>query len=64
MIVGVITEEVEVGINIQATLPLKMTEKVLMVMGEVGIGLIPPPIPPIIQAILVYCWVFIFMVKR
>ena len=27
-----------------------------MVMGEVDIGLIPAPLPPIIQKILVYCF--------
>ena len=35
--------------------------KVLMVMGEVDIGLIPAPLPPIIQVCLVNHWVFLVM---
>ena len=41
-----------------------MEEKVLMVMGEVDIGIIPAPIPTILQVILVYFWVFLFIVMR
>ena len=33
-----------------------------MVMIELGVGLIPDPLPPIIQVILVNCWYFIVMV--
>ena len=38
-----------------------MEDKVLMVMGEMYIGLTPAPLPPITQVILLYCWVFLFM---
>ena len=50
-------EYVGVGIQISATLPFIMTEKVLMVMVEVDIGLIPSPLPTIIQVSFVDIWV-------
>ena len=53
-----------IGTKIPATLHFTNTEKVLMVMLEVDIGLIPDPITPIILLILVDCWVFLFMFMR
>ena len=41
--------EVDIGINRPATLLLKFVEKVLTVMREVDIGLIPVTLPPITQ---------------
>ena len=55
-------QDTKVGLKISATLPFKILEKLLMVMGEVDIGLTPDLIPPTIQAILVYHWVFIVLV--
>ena len=55
-------EDMELGHKLSATLPLIITEKLLIVMGEVYIGLRPSPIPPKIQVILVDCWIFMFMV--
>ena len=51
-------EDMEVGLNISATFPFTMTDKVLMVMGELDIGLRPSPLPPTIQARLVDRWIF------
>ena len=50
--------------DILATLPFTMTYKVLIVMWEFYIGLIPDPLPPIIQLILIDCWGFSFVVIR
>ena len=58
MTVGATTEDAEVGINRSETLPLKMTEKVLMVMVELDIGLIPDHITSIIQVRFPDSWVF------
>ena len=52
--VWAMVQDVEVGINRSATLPFTITQKVLMAMGEVYLGLILDPIPPIIQVCLVY----------
>ena len=46
-------QDVEISINISATLTFTMLEKVFMVMGEVDISLRPAFIFPIIQVILV-----------
>ena len=46
VILGVMTEDVEVVLNKSSTLTYKMMDKVLVVMGEVDIGLIPAPRPP------------------
>ena len=62
VIVEVTMEDVELCHKIPDTINLKMMEKVLMVMGEVYIGIRPPPLPLIIQVILVDCWIFLFMV--
>ena len=55
-------QDAEVGLKILATLSLTMLEKVLMVMGEVNIGLKTALIHPIIKVILVDHKVFIVMV--
>ena len=51
----------EVGLKILANLPFKMMEKLLMVIGEVDIGIRPYPLPPIIKSILLHLWVFLLM---
>ena len=48
-IVGVIVQDVEVGLKRSTTLPCKMLEKVLMVLVEVD----PALLPPIVQVIVV-----------
>ena len=62
VIVGVTVQDVESGLNISATIHFTIVDKVLTVIGGVDIGLIPSPLPPIIQVILVYHWGFIVMV--
>ena len=62
MIVWVIVKYAEVVLKISTTIPLTMTEKVLMIMGEVDIGLRPAPHPHTIQERLVDHWVFIVIV--
>ena len=57
-------EDVELGLKRSATLPFTITEKVLMFMGEVDIGLRPAILPPIIQVSLVDHWIFLFVVMR
>ena len=47
-----------------ATLPFKTVYKVLVVMGDVDIGLRPAPLPSIIQVSLVYSWIFLIVVMR
>ena len=64
VMVGFTMEDMEVDINKSATINFTTTEKVLMVMGEVDIGLRPAPFPPIIKVILLDFWVFLFMVMR
>ena len=61
-LVGLMVQDVEVGLKKSTTLPCSILEKVLMTMGEVNTGLRPDLIPPIIQVILVYHHVFISMV--
>ena len=46
--------DVELVIKRSATLPFTMLDKLLMVIGEVYIGLIPALIPPFIRVMLVY----------
>ena len=62
LILVVIMEDMDLGINIQDTFPLIMVYKVFMVIVEVDIGLIPSPIPPTIQVSLVDCSLYMFMV--
>ena len=64
MIVGVAMKDGKLVLKIPDTLLFKITEKVLMVMVEVDIGLRPYSLPPITQVILLGCWVFMLMVKR
>ena len=54
VIVVVMIEDAYLGLKRPATLTFTIVEKVLMVMGEVDIGIIPSPPPHIIQVILVY----------
>ena len=55
-------EDLEVGLNRSGTITFTITEKVLLlVTGEVDIGLRPDPLPPIIQVSKVYCWIFLFV---
>ena len=55
-------QDVEVCLNISATITYSILDQVLMVMGEVDIGLIPALLPLIIQVIFVDNQVFIVMV--
>ena len=55
VIIVAMMEEGDLGLNIPETLSLRISEKVLMVMGEVDIGLRPCTLPPIIQVLLVDC---------
>ena len=64
VIVVVMMEEVDLVLNIPATLPFKNVEKVLIVMGEVDIGPRPSNLPPIIQVVLVDHLVSLLMVIR
>ena len=48
VVVVVMMEDVYLGLKISATIPFTIVDKLLMVMGEVDIGIIPSPIPPII----------------
>ena len=49
LIVGVMVQDVEVCLNISVTLPFAIMYKVLMVMGEADLGLIPSLLPKRIQ---------------
>ena len=49
VIVGLMVQDLELGFKISDTLPFTIMEKVLMVMGEVDLGIRPSPIPTIIQ---------------
>ena len=60
-LVGLMVQDVEVGMKRSVTLICSMLEKVLIVMLEVDIGLRPALLPPVIQVILVYHHVFIVM---
>ena len=53
-IVGVTVKDKEVGLKISDTLPCSMLEKMLIELVEVGIGIGPALLPPIIQEIMVY----------
>ena len=62
LIVVVIMEDVYLGPKRPSTIPFKIMEKVLMVMVEFDIGLIPATLPPIIQVGLVDYPVSLFIV--
>ena len=64
VIVVVMMEDVDFCLKIPGTLPFTIVKKVLLVMIEVGIGLRPAPLPPIIHVILINYWIFKFMVMR
>ena len=50
----VMMEDVDIGLKIQATLPLATMKQMFMLVGEVDIGLRPATIPPITQVGVVY----------
>ena len=52
VIVGVMLQDVKVGIKILSTRAFTMMKKVLIVMSEVDFGRRPAPLPPIIQVCL------------
>ena len=54
----------DLGLIRPSNLHFKIMEKVLMVLGDVDICRRPAPLTPIIQASLLYCWVFLFVVMR
>ena len=62
VIVGVIVKYMEVGLKRSADTPFTMMDKLLMVMGEMDLGLRPDPLTPIIQVCLVDNWVLIVRV--
>ena len=55
-------QDVEVDVKRYATITFTIMDKVLMIMREVDVSLIPSLIPTIINVILVDHWVFIVMV--
>ena len=55
-------QDMEVGLRISTNLPCSMLYTVLMVLGEVDLGLGPALLPPIIQVIMLDHLVFIVMV--
>ena len=55
------TEEVDLGLNRLATILFTTTDKMLIVMGEVDIGLRTATLPPINQVILLYYWYFMLL---
>ena len=57
----VTVEYVDLGLKIPATILFTILEKVLMLMGEVGIGLISVNIPPITQVSMVDFFVYLFL---
>ena len=60
-ILGGLVQDAELGPKISSIITCSMLKKVLMVMGEVDIGIRPSLLPPTIQVILVYHWFFIVM---
>ena len=60
--VVVMMQDMKLGINIPVTITFTITDKVLMVMGEVDMGLKSSPFPPIIQVSLVDSYVLLFMI--
>ena len=61
-IVGMMFKDVEVGLIISDTITFTTADKVLMVMGEVDIGLITNSLTSTIHMILVDHWIFIVVV--
>ena len=60
-IVGVTVQYMEVGLKISTTLPCSMLEKVLMLLVEVYLFLVPSLFTPTIQVIMVDHLIFIVM---
>ena len=61
VIIVAMMEEGDLGLNIPETLSLRISEKVLMVMGEVDIGLRPEIITPIMQLNVVDFCVYLLL---
>ena len=61
-LVGVMTQDMEVGLKRPTTRTCSMLEKLLMVLGEVDLGLGTDLLPTIIQVIMLDHLVFIFTV--
>ena len=55
------TAEMDLVLKIPATFPLAIVEKLLMVIGEVDIGLRPETPPPVTQATMVDCCVYMLL---
>ena len=53
VIVGVMVQDVELGLKKSGTIILPMMKKVLLVTGDVDLGLISAPLPSIIKVLLV-----------
>ena len=51
-------EYVDLVLKRPASIPFKIVEKVLVVMVEVDISIIPDNLPPITQVGVVYWWVY------
>ena len=62
VILVLIVEDVYLCLNTTYIIPFKITEKLLVVMGEVDIGIITYPISIIIQVVLEYFWVYMLLV--
>ena len=56
-----IMTDVDLGLNTPVTLPLEILKKVLMAIGEVGIGPRPATIPHITQVTMVDCCVYLLI---
>ena len=54
-------QDAEVRLKISTTLPCSMLDKVLMMLGQVDLGIGLALLPPIIQVIMVYHLVLIVM---
>ena len=64
VIVVVMTEDLDLSLKRPATIPLIFVYKVLMVVGEMDIGLRPALLPPIIRVGLLDSWIDMFMFMR
>ena len=54
-------EDVDLGLNITATLNFTIVEKVLMVIVEVDIGILPATLPPITHMTMFNCCVYLML---
>ena len=64
VIVAVMTEEMDLGLKRPATITFTIMEKVLMVIGDMDIGIRPPTIPTMTHAGLANCWVSLLLEMR